>query len=222
MNAPRATRIATAEKISYAGPVIAALLSLGLGIVVAAVLLVMQPVNRVKVMPKEAERIRGAVYFIEGNRDAARARSASEKIQSLLRGQLVTFSEEDFNALLEAAFAAKAKAAPDAVVAPGTPNVRIRDGRIQFASELTWDLWGEKKKVLLQTRGTLREDAGGWVFEPSEMWLGSLPLSRVPFATGWVRTHFLDPRQFHPDLAMAWSKLGRVILEDSVIKVSLR
>lgn len=223
MSARRTSRIWADERSpGYTGPIVAALLSLTLGVFVAALLLAAQPVNRVKELPKPDAQVRGAVYWVEGNRDPARLRSAQDKAQLLLRGQLVTFSEEELNALLEAALAVKAKTPSDALVSPGTPNVRIRDGVVQLASELTFSLWGEKRKVVLQTRGTFHEYGGQWVFEPTQIFMGALPVDRVPFLGGWVRTHYLDPRALHPDLATAWSRLGRIVAEGNVIRVALR
>lgn len=223
MRGRRTTRIWTdGSNRGYAGPVVAALLGVAAGVVAAAGLLVFQPVRRVKELPRPSERSRGTVYFVEGNRDAGRLATAPDKIQFLLRGQWVTFGEEDFNALLEAALARKPKAPADEFVTLGIPNVRVRDGVIQLATEVTIDLAGLKRKVVLQTRGTMHEYGGQWVFEPAEMLVGSLPLERVPLLGTWVRARVLNPRELHPDLAVAWSRLGRVVVEGSTVKVSLR
>ena len=222
MSARRTTRIWADDEGGYAAPLAAALLSLATGVVVAAILLVLQPVARVKALPKPAERGHGTVYLVEGNRDAGRLQTAPEKIQFLLRGQLVTFSEEDINALLEAAFAVRAKKSSDGWATPGTPNVRIHEGVIQIAVEVKVECLGQKMRVQLQARGTLRERAEGWFFEPAEVTLGALPLERIPFAAGWVTANFLDPRRLHPDLATAWNRLGRVVVEGNLVKAALR
>jgi hypothetical protein len=206
----------------YAGSLVAAGLSVLAGAGLAAALLAIQPVNRVKELPAASERERGAVYFVEGQRDPARMRSAPAKIESLLRGQRVTFAEEDINGLLEAGMAARGKTPDDAAVSPGSPNVRIRDGVVQVALEVTVKVLGLKQKILVQARGGFVAESGQWVFAPQELRVGGLPLERIPLAVGWVQARWLDPRRFFPELAAAWNRIGQIAVEDSVVRVSLR
>jgi hypothetical protein len=188
----------------------------------AAALLAIQPVKRVKELPAASERERGAVYFVEGQRDPARMRAAPAKIESLLRGQRVTFAEEDINGLLEAGMAARGKAPDEAAVLPGTPNVRIRNGVVQVALEVTVNVLGLKQKILVQARGGFVAESGQWIFAPQEVMVGGLPLERIPLAVGWVQARWLDPRRFLPELAAAWNRIGQIAVEDSVVRVSLR
>lgn len=206
----------------YVGPLVAAGVSFFAGVLLGAGMLVLQPVPRLKAEPKGAGATSGAVFFIEGRRDPAHRRIAAEKIELLLRGQGVDFSEEDLNALLDSALGALNKARPNAPAKLEAPNVRIRAGVIQVAGEVSVEVLGFRPCVLLQARGRVVQEAGQWSFAPVQISVGALPLDRIPGAVDWIRQRWLDPRQLRPEWAAAWAQLGRVRVEGDVVRVSLR
>src|SRR5689334_17813095 len=85
-----------------------ALLSIVLGGALAVVLLVLKPVQLVKEMPKEPEK--GVVYFVEGTRDANRARLAQAKRQQFIAGTALTVNEDELNTVFASSAPAPAPA----------------------------------------------------------------------------------------------------------------
>lgn len=80
------------------------ILSIILGVLLAAVFLVFKPVQIVKELPQLEERVVGAVYFVEGTHDATRAKAWRNKRQQLLEGLpgTITLTEDEINAWLAA------------------------------------------------------------------------------------------------------------------------
>ena len=151
---------------SWTEVILGALISLLLGVVLGAGLLVLRPAIVAKSTPKEGERVRGAVYYIEGSRDSAKAKEAQQKLKAFAGGQSVTVVEDELNALANAKAGGPAapgaggekgkttdkgkapakgkevaKAAPPAVAgemfAIGAPNFRIHEGALQVAVPVT-------------------------------------------------------------------------------------
>src|SRR5690349_8667857 len=84
---------------SWVEVILGALISLVLGVLIGALVLLFRPVVVVKEMPKEDARERDAVYFVEGSRDATKGREAAAKRKAFVEGQTVTVIEDELNAL---------------------------------------------------------------------------------------------------------------------------
>lgn len=97
---------------SWAEVILGAALSLVLGVVLGALLLILRPVVIAKEMPKEKDRDPKAVYFIEGSRDTAKAREAAAKRKSFVEGRSVTVNEDEINTLAAPNAPSLAAAAP--------------------------------------------------------------------------------------------------------------
>jgi hypothetical protein len=132
------------------------------------------------------------------------------------------FSEEELNALLEAAVHARREARSRSAVTVETANVRIRAGTMQIGVELQADILGLAPKFFVQSRGQVVADSGRWVFVPTELHVGALPLETIPGALDWVREHWLDPTRLYPEWAAAWSRIGGIKVEGDVVRVSSR
>jgi hypothetical protein len=107
---------------SWTEVTIGALLSVLIGAVLAVVFLVLKPVIIVKDEPKDDERDRSSVYFIEGSRDPAKAKLASAKRKSFVAGDSVVVDENELNSFIAPAAGAPVKPAdplPAAKPAPG-------------------------------------------------------------------------------------------------------
>ena len=100
--------------------ILGALLSLILGAVVGAALLVARPVVTAKDTPKEADRDPKAVYYVQGARDPSKSRSALAKRKAFGEGQSVTLAEDELNAL--AALTPAVLASPGAETPPPAPK----------------------------------------------------------------------------------------------------
>ena len=221
----------------WAEVILGAVLSALLGVVLGAVLLILKPVSQVKELPKPEERVRGAVYYVEGAKDANKAKQALAKRKAFVEGQSVSVTEEEINSLVAGAAAApapapaapkggkagdkKAEGAADSPLATGTPNFRIREGKLQIAVPVNVSVAGIGEKVLVQARGGLAKDGEIFVFQPEELYLGSCPVQRLPFLASYVRSKFSEAQQIPEDIATAWRKLASVSIEDKTLKLTM-
>ncbi|MEO6876625.1 MAG: hypothetical protein ABI222_17560, partial [Opitutaceae bacterium] len=80
----------------WAEVVLGAVLSVVLGVVLAAVFFIFRPVTLVKELPKEP--IPGMVYHIDGSRDYANARRLTAKQRFFVKGGSVVVNEDELNA----------------------------------------------------------------------------------------------------------------------------
>lgn len=219
---------------SWTEVILGAFLSLILGVVIGAALLVVRPAVIEKAEPKERER--GVVYYIEGSRDGGKARQAVAKRKAFIEGQSVTVTEEEINSLIAPAGAPSAPpAAKDAKkdgkdAAPaasggkgyfttGAPNVRVRDGALQVGAPVTIDLLD--LKVVAQAKGGFVKQGDIFVFEPETMYLGSCPVHRLPLVAGLVRNAFLNSQPIPEDIKTAWAKLAGVTIEGNAVKLTM-
>lgn len=219
---------------SWAEVILGAALSLVLGVVLGAALLVIKPVAQVKELPKEADRDAKAVYYIEGSRDGAKARQALAKRKAFVAGQSVEANEDELNSLVGAALApaapkpdAKKKektapppAPPDGFFTAGTPNFRIRDGQLQIGIPVTLNAIGQK--VIVHARGGFVKKGDEFVYEPSQLYLGSCPVQRLPFLAGFVSSKVFGAQAIPEDIATAWKKATNVTIEGNTVKVAMQ
>jgi hypothetical protein len=208
-----------------------AVLSLLLGMVLAAVYLVLLPVTQVKELPKE--RIDGVVYYIEGSRDTSKARQASAKQKAFLQGATVTVNEDEINTIIAPAPVAPptptkkpASGAPAAATAvqgltAGTPNFRIKDSVLQMGIPLQVSALGFEQKVVLQTRGGFTKIGEVFAFQPSELYLGSCPLQRLPGVPQALLRRVLASVTVPPEMSVAWAKLSDVAVDGSNLRLSV-
>lgn len=223
---------------SWTEVIFGAFLSLILGVVIGATLLILRPAVVAKEEPKERER--GVVYYIEGSKDPSKARQAAAKKQAFVAGQSVTVTEEEVNALLAPAAAPapgaakgaekgkekkdgkEAEAAPaasDGFFTAGAPNVRIREGAVQVGVPVTIGLIDQK--VIAQARGGFVKQGDIFVYEPETMYLGSCPVQRLPFLGGLVRDKVLAAQSIPEDVVAAWKKLANVTVEGNAVKLTM-
>lgn len=223
---------------SWTEVILGAFLSLILGIVIGATLLILRPPVIAKDEPKERER--GVVYYIEGSKDSSKAKQAAAKKQAFVAGQSVTVTEEEVNALLAPAAAPapgaakgaekgkekkdgkEAEAAPaasDGYFTAGAPNVRIREGAVQVSVPVTIGLIDQK--VIAQAKGGFVKQGDIFVYEPETMYLGSCPVERLPLVAGLVRDKVLASQSIPEDVVAAWKKLANVTVEGNAVKLTM-
>ncbi len=208
---------------SWAEVIFGAILSLGLGVVIGALLLVFRPVVIAKEEPKERER--GVVYYIEGVRDGSKARQALAKRKSFTEGQSISVTEEEINSLIAPAPAQGEKKEGEAAkegadyYKTGTPVVRVRDGLLQVGLPVTVDLLGAK--LIAQAQGSLVKQGDVFVFEPQTMYLGSCPVNRVPYLSGLVREKVLHAYPIPEDIKQAWGKLANATIDGRTVKLTM-
>lgn len=219
--------------------ILGAVLSLVLGVVIGAALLVIRPVVTVKELPKEADRDATAVYYVEGSRDTAKAKQALAKRKAFVEGQSVSVIEDEINSLVTVAPApaavapkagekkdekapAPAPAASSDTLALGAANVRIRDGVMQVGVPVTLNVLGLSQKIVLQARGNFEKQGDVFVFHPAQLYLGSCPVQRLPFVAGFVQKKFLAAQAIPEDIATAWHKLTGVAIEGNTLKLAMQ
>jgi hypothetical protein len=222
---------------SWTEVILGAVLSLLLGVVIGAALLVLKPVVTGKNIPaKESDRDPTAVYYVEGSRDSNKARQALAKRKAFVAGQPVTVTEDEINSLVTPAAPALAaapnakkgaeKAAPPATpeetLAKGPPNVRLHDGVLQVGVPVTLNVLGFSQKLIVQARGGFEKQDNAVVFDPSTIYLGSCPVQRLPFLSGWVRNKVLAPQLMPDDVAAAWAKVSEATIEGNTLKLAMQ
>lgn len=205
-----------------------ALLSALLGGVLGLVLLVLRPVIKAKDLPKGP--VKGAVYHLEGSRESAKASAAAQKRAAFVGGQSVSVVEDELNALISAGAARAGETAKGAepataggngMLALGRPDVRMRDGVLQLAVPVTVKALDLGLKLTAQVRGTFVKQGGMFVFEPTEWFLGSLPLQRLPVLGAMARETFTTSQPIPDDIRAAWKKAAQVAIEGSVLKITM-
>jgi hypothetical protein len=206
-----------------------AVLSLILGVVAGAVLMIIKPVIVAKEPPKEP--VAGAIYYIEGLRgDSAKARQALVKRKAFVAGQSVKVTEDEINSLTSSAAApvttaakpgepAPAPAKTNEMLATGQPNVRVRNGVLQVAVPVTLNVLGFEQKIIAQARGGFEKNGETFVYDPREIYLGSCPVQRLPFVAGYMRQKVISSQKIPEDIAAAWAKLADVKLEGNTLSL---
>jgi hypothetical protein len=206
-----------------------ALLSVLLGAVIGAALLVFKPVLKVKDIPKDPPA--GAVYYIEGSKDFSKSSEAEARRKEFAAGQTVTVDEGEINMLLgsynKPVAAAGAKPDPKAPAPParaidvGDLNARIKDGKLQLASTVAVNVFGFSTSLIVQARGGFERSGSTFEFSPDTVMVGGCPVQRIPFLRGWVLKNMLLVSPAPPDVAAAWPKLANVTIEGPMLKLSM-
>lgn len=218
-----------------------AVLSVALGVVVGAALLALRPPTPVKELPKEADRARGVIYYVEGSRDSAKAKQAAAKRKLFATAKTVTVTEDEINSFLAPTPAAppkpaapppakageKAAPAPAAApagdaVAAGSPNFRIRDGSVQLAVPVNLSLFGLfEQKVVVVAHGGFAKKGDKFAYVPETFSVGSCPMQRLPFAAGFVADKILAMVPVPEDIATVWPKLANVTVEGNALTLAM-
>lgn len=227
-----------------------ALLSISLGVALGAVFLILKPVMVVKEkeLPKEEDRVQGAVYYVEGLNDAARGRQWVRKRQLLLEGPPgeIAFYEEELNQWLSSgspkhpakkpatpppakppapgqkgpAQPAQADETPQELLAAETPNIRIRDGVFQVGVPASLNVMSLSLPVVVQAQGDFVKDGDVWTFNPSTLYLGSLPLHRVPGLSAKLSRWIVNANVSPDDLANVSKRVAQIAVDGKTLKVT--
>jgi hypothetical protein len=205
-----------------------AVLSVILGVVLGAAYLVNKPVQTVKEIPKDAPS--GAVYYIEGVRDFNKTSEIEEKRKSLTAGESISVQEGELNAFIGSV----AKPAPSAkpgdknpppadqkMLSPGTLNVRIRSGEIQFANPVAYNVYGFTGTVIVQATGTFSRHGGEFEFDPESIFVGGCPIQHFLFVRAFVLKKLLFTLPIPDDIAAAWAKASDVTLVGNTLQVKM-
>ncbi len=207
--------------------ILSILLSLVLGVLLAALHLIFKPVEVVK-KTEDAVEVKN-VYFVEGAVNSSKARQWTRKRQMLTEGAAVdvVFSEEELNAWMAsaapkpAAPAAGAAAAQPAMIQPESINFRIQEGVLQVGLLGKLSAMGYERGLIVQARGTFAPGTEGFVFVPAEFYIGSLPAHVLPGLTDFLMKRLGGAQELPEDIKAAWKKLTLVAVEGNTLRLTL-
>jgi hypothetical protein len=91
---------------------------------------------------------------------------------------------------------------------------------MQIAMPLRLSSLGFGLDVIVQARGAFEKHGGGFVFVPSELYLGSWPVHQLPSVQDMVFKRFLTKLEVPGDLAAAWSKVNEIALEGATVRLT--
>ena len=111
--------------------------------------------------------------------------------------------------------------APDEMLALGDPNLRIRDGVVQIVVPVKVTVLGLDQNVLAVSSGTFVKKDSGFVFAPATLMIGSCPVQRIPFASGFLGKKVLTAKAVPDDIAGAWGKLADVAVDGNTLKLTM-
>jgi len=205
-----------------------AILSLLLGVVLAALYLVFKPTTTVKELPKET--IPHMVYYIEGTRDSSKVRELGSKRKQFADKKEVAFNEDELNTLaMPPAPEHTAKkmelpqpAAAKETITPGTPNFRIRKDVMQIGVPVTLNVYEMDVKVVLQARGNFVKEGEAVVFQPGELFIGSCPLEQLPTVKDYVMKQVVARLTVPDELATMWRNVADAKVDGSLVRITSR
>jgi hypothetical protein len=203
------------------------ILSLALGVLLAALHLIFKPVEVVAKPPETA--VSGQVYLVEGSANSSKSRQWMRKRQMLADGAAadVSFTEEELNAWMASMAPQPPKGAaaetPETLFAPEKVNFRIQNGILQvgLVGKVSVSALGLSRDMVFQTRGKFVKGDNGYVFAADELYLGSLPTHTVPHLTELIMERVLAAQQLPEDLKATWKKLNLVAVEDNTLRLVL-
>ncbi|HTQ31980.1 MAG TPA: hypothetical protein VMI53_12285 [Opitutaceae bacterium] len=202
--------------------VLGAILSFAVGVVLAALYLIFKPVEVVKQLPPADKQVEGMVYYVQGTENPAKGQQLLRKQQLFIEGSSVNFTEDELNTWMAATSGPPKKPAPDATASLTTElNFRIRNGVLQIGFPCTLNLLGISESVIIQMKGGFRKEGDAFVYEPKELYIGSLPAQRLPVLPGLLMKKIYSAQQLPEELVTAWKKLADVTIEDSTLKLTM-
>lgn len=198
-----------------------AVLSVALGAVLAAVWLVLQPVELVKSMPKEPDPDR--VYYVAGNARSSLGKQWLRKRQMLNETGTVEIrlSEDELNTWM-----ASAESQPDAeatgmlVLKP--LNFRVNAGIFQIGVPLDLNVAGFQRSIVCQAQGRFERRGDRFSYVPDRLMIGTLNARRLPVVGDLIYGRLMAAHPIPEDLAQAWSGLNQVTVEDDVLVLARR
>lgn len=203
---------------------IGALLSVGIGVILAGAWLTLKPIEKVRAMPDEPTP--GLVYFIEGARNGSMRSAWERKNQLFMTGVSVDLVEQELNEaarqMSSDAQKAKGKDEGDALITPGQLNFRISDGELQVALPLTLNIYGMKSEVQVVSRGGFVKKGERFVYEPNSIYVGSCPIERLPQIGGVLLGKIWEAMSQQEEIKAAWDALENVTVEGRSLRLVVR
>lgn len=195
-------------------------LSLLAGVALGFVWLVFKPVVVAKELSETAPP--GSVFYYPGATGSSASRAWMRKRQILVEGQSGSFqlTEEELNAWAADAFKPPSDES-SALIVPGKINFRVADGTLQIAAPTTVNFLGVALPVIIQARGVFERSAGTFIYQPHELFLGSLATHRVPGLAPRVLHYIAESHPLPQDVLDGWRKLSVASIEGRQLQLTL-
>lgn len=186
-----------------------ALLSLTLGVVLAAGYLAAQPVETVRSMPRGPNPDK--VYYVTGSARSSLGKGWLRKKQMLVEpgAASIELSEDELNTWLNSS-KTKSDDEEGGLITPQTMNFRIADGQLQVGLPCSISVAGYNQSLVIQTRGTFVAKGDRFAYSPNEVMVGQLAAHRLPILGGIVAGRLAAMHEAPEDLVEAWQSLSDV------------
>lgn len=187
-----------------------ALLSLGLGVVLAAGYLAAQPVETVRSLPREPDPDK--VYYVTGSARSSLGKGWLRKKQMLMEpgAATVQLSEDELNTWLSSSQTQSDSEDEGGVITPKTMNFRLTDDQLQVGLPCDISVAGFNHSLVIQVRGGFERRGDQFAYAPSEVMVGQLSAHRLPLVGGFVAGRLASLHEPPEDLVEAWKTLSDV------------
>lgn len=216
---------------------VGSILAVLLGAAVAAVILVLKPVEVLAEAPKDKALDPSRIYYFQGRKDYVAGKGWRFKRDALVQGRSVSVSEDELNTWIEEVYPklpietqprAGAKAKPGAkpakkddssqpFIQTGTPNFRLTAETLRMGVVYYVNVFGFLSfEVVAQSDGTFEKPRRGdepVAYRPTTFYLGSLPVHKLLLLKAPLFRQVVDSFEFPGDLATAWTRLADVRIE---------
>lgn len=205
--------------------VIAAVLSLVVGVVGAAAFLAFQEPEKVDEMPTEEDRQFGIVYYVPGSTGNQNHATWAAKREAIIKGRSGTLPlvAEELNQWVAREYPEKESEGDKPVlhVSPGTPNFRIEEGVFHIMMPLEWSVFGFAHEFRSQASGDFGPKNSVYAFEQDRVYVGSMPVPNVLGMSDSVVKKVLGGFEISEDLYAGWKTLEDVSLDAETLQLVL-
>ncbi len=194
-----------------------------LGLFIAAIFLVLKPVNEVKRMPAEEDKQPG-VYYIEGRRSGVDGWLAKRNDYISEAPFEFTLSEQELNQWSSASYGERRKQLMvefgSTKIEPGIPIFRVEDDALQVGFPVEIIGIGDKRRIIFQAAGTIepRQDSA-FRFVPDVVYIGSCRIPNFQGLSSIVFRSLANVMSATEEIIAAWPSLSEVVIDDSSLSI---
>lgn len=212
--------------------IVGSLLSVLLGVVLAASILILKPVEVVKELPKEP--VAGKLYYLEGKKGWDAGKKWMFKRDAFLQGHSVSVSEDELNTWVDNIYPAatpppasqkdkKESAEAKPLIVTGTPNFRLMGETLKWCVVFDVNVFGYSFNVAAQAEGAFVKPKGKDTiqFRPEVFYVGSLPVHKLLALKDLIFNRVVGCFELPDDLVQIWSKLGDAKIEKRQLVLTL-
>ncbi len=222
------------------------ILSVVLGALVAATILLLRPVEVLKEAPKDKELDATKIYYFEGRKEYTAGQRWRFKRDSLVQGHSVTMNEDELNTWIEDVYpklpvesaaskpkpkvkpgqppAKKKDDGPQPFIQTGTPNFRLTGETLRIGVVYYVNIFGYAFQVVAQSEGTFekpKDDADPIYYSPSTLYVGSLPAHKLLMLKGLIFKQVVDTFEFPAEIQTVWGKLAEAKIANRELVLTL-